>query len=205
MASGRTLDIGCGEKPYLQYFNEHCQLYIGIDLPFSPLVKKGSVDIFANALKLPFKKDVFDTIVCFEVLDDVPEPGDLFSEINRALKKEGVLILSAPQMWNIHNAPYDYYRYTRYGLQYQAEKHGFEVIKIIGVGGFWGRIAVKLFRFLLRFGRNTILKRSIEYAIIPFQFIFCFMDTIMFSKGDVICNLMISKKITMVDHHNDRL
>ncbi len=45
---GRLLDIGCGEKPYLDIFSPHIVSYTGIDIPQS-LHKKDAVDIFANA------------------------------------------------------------------------------------------------------------------------------------------------------------
>ncbi len=50
---GRLLDIGCGEKPYLDIFSPHTVSYTGIDIPQS-LHKKDAVDIFANAHCLPF-------------------------------------------------------------------------------------------------------------------------------------------------------
>lgn len=193
--SGKVIDIGCGEKPYLHFFKPHCTNYFGLDLPFSPLVVNQSVDIFADATLLPLKANVADTVVCFEVLDDIPEPSSLFSEINRILKPDGMLFLSVPQMWNIHNAPYDFYRYTRYGLTYQAKKHGFEVVSITGIGSFWARIAAKFCRFVYRFGFNRFVLKAVELCIIPFQFFFLIMDKMFFSEDDVICNLMIAKKL----------
>ena len=172
-------------------------------LPSSPLAKFGTVDVFANALKLPFDNNKFDTVLCFEVLDDVPEPGELFCEINRTLKQDGTLILSVPQMWNIHNAPYDYYRYTRYGLKYQAEKHGFRVLSITGVGGFWARSAAVFMRFLYKFGVNSLIRKFIGFIAAPLQVLFSIMDKQFYSENDVICNLLVAKKISAVSIEND--
>lgn len=165
-----------------------------MDLPGSPLFKANRVNVFADATRIPVKDNSIDTVLCFEVLDDIPEPGDLFAEIRRVLKKGGILFLSVPQMWNIHNAPYDFYRYTRHGLAYQAEKHGFNVMQIVGIGGFWARVAAKTFRFLYRFGRNGAATKVIGFCIIPMQIAFYALDRIFFTSDDVICNLMIARK-----------
>jgi hypothetical protein len=56
----------------------------------------------------------------------------------RVLRPGGRLYLIAPQGWEEHNAPHDYFRYTKYGLRYLFEKTGYWVISIAPLGGyFW--------------------------------------------------------------------
>lgn len=57
-----------------------------------------------------------DLIFCIEVLEHVKNPFKAVSEINRVLNKEGILIGSTPFLHPIHDEPYDFYRYTKYGL-----------------------------------------------------------------------------------------
>src|SRR5258708_36578465 len=66
---GRTLDIGCGSKPYAALFKT--DRYIGVDMP--PV--SDTVDVAASGLRLPFADSVFDSVVCPEGLEHVPEPA----------------------------------------------------------------------------------------------------------------------------------
>lgn len=132
---GRLLDIGCGEKPYLDIFSPHTVSYAGIDIPQS-LHKKDAVDIFANAHHLPFKKDTFDTVLCLEILEHVKQPLEVLKEIHRILKPGCVLVLSAPQNYWLHNDPKDFYRFTQQGLIELVEgQAGFTINYIHPLGG----------------------------------------------------------------------
>jgi 2-polyprenyl-3-methyl-5-hydroxy-6-metoxy-1,4-benzoquinol methylase len=99
-----------------------------VDVPYSLYDVK--VDICASGEALPFHSEVFDTVLCTQVLEHVKEPSVVVGEISRVLKREGYLILTAPQSEPKHDEPYDYYRYTSHGLRYLAEKNGLTVISI---------------------------------------------------------------------------
>lgn len=49
-------------------------------------------------MELPFKKNSFDIVAMWEVLEHLPKGEELFAfmEINRVLRKDGVLLLSTP-------------------------------------------------------------------------------------------------------------
>jgi len=131
---GNLLDVGCGDKRYKNIFLPYLERYIGIDIPSkikreTELLRKSNIDIYATGLKLPFKSQSFDTIVSFQVLEHVPEPNEFIKEISRVIKETGYLIITAPQSYQLHEEPYDYYRYTKYGLKYLVE-NGFETISI---------------------------------------------------------------------------
>jgi len=64
------------------------------------------------------------------------------------------MILQVPFQWWLHEQPFDYYRYTSYGLKYLFEKAGFKVIEISPTGGFFTMWFLKLNYFLLRFYRK---------------------------------------------------
>jgi hypothetical protein len=51
------------------------------------------------------------------------------AEINRVLKEEGFLLMSLPFVWDEHEQPYDYARYSSFGMKYLLEKHGFQILE----------------------------------------------------------------------------
>lgn len=63
------------------------------------------------------KSNSIDVIYCLEVLEHVQDPKKAVSELRRVLKKEGVVIASTPFLFPIHDEPYDFYRYTKYGIE----------------------------------------------------------------------------------------
>ncbi|OGZ33174.1 MAG: hypothetical protein A2V69_01440 [Candidatus Portnoybacteria bacterium RBG_13_40_8] len=108
-SNGLTLDIGCGNSPYADYFPNR----IGLDT-----AKREKVDIVASVYKLPFPDEKFDNILCTEVLEHLHSPREAIEEMARVLKKGGILILSTRFLFPLHDIPDDYYRFTKYGLRY---------------------------------------------------------------------------------------
>ena len=125
---GRLLDVGCGRQPYKNLIP--FDVYVGMEYTASQ-----APDIVGDARKIPFQSEIFDSILCTEVLEHVNEPKQVIQEINRVLKLHGKLLLSAPMSWNLHYEPNDYYRFTKYGLIYLLENHGFQILAINRVGG----------------------------------------------------------------------
>jgi SAM-dependent methyltransferase len=127
---GVILDIGCGSKPYEKLFVT--DKYIGIDVKVSGHDHSGSqVDIYYDGLTIPFENESFDSIVCFEVIEHVFNPDILLSEAFRVLKPGGKAMFTAPFVWDEHEQPYDFARYSSFGLKYIFEKNGFTVVKNI--------------------------------------------------------------------------
>lgn len=131
---GKLLDLGCGEKPYKLIYDDCCESSVGVDVEYCKHEQK-YVDIFASAEELPFEDNFFDTVLCTNVLEHVANAGKAFSEIGRVLKEDGVLIVAVPFLYPVHEAPYDYYRYTKYGLEHQLKKNGFIIECNIPWGG----------------------------------------------------------------------
>ena len=124
--TGKVLDIGCGEKPYENLFL--VDEYIGIDIENSGHKHTHSkVDIFYDGVNLPFADASIDSILCFEVLEHVFEPEKLLEEMYRVLKPGSKILLTTPFIWNEHEVPYDYGRYTFFGLNHLFIKKGFKV------------------------------------------------------------------------------
>lgn len=131
---GRLLDAGCGEKPYSLLYDDLVDSSIGCDVE-SCIHDRNFIDVYATVDNLPFADEEFDTILCTNVLEHVSEAGKGFHELSRCLKTGGSVIISTPFLCPMHEAPYDFYRYTIYGLKHQIEKNGLKVVKMIPMGG----------------------------------------------------------------------
>ncbi|MCP4147743.1 MAG: class I SAM-dependent methyltransferase [bacterium] len=139
----RILDAGAGEIPFKKYFSK--QQYIAVDTQWGDLEWDYSkLDTVANLTSLPFQNEKIDGILCTQVLEHVNEPFLIFSEFYRVLKPGGLVYLSAPQGWGVHQAPHDYFRYTKYGLIYLLEKAGFKINTVKQTCGYFGYLANRL-------------------------------------------------------------
>jgi SAM-dependent methyltransferase len=145
---GTLLDIGCGKKPYKNIFN--CKNYIGLESA-ATLHGLKEVDLIGNALLLPFKNESFDSVVSFQVMEHIPEPEIFLKEIFRVLKNGGKVIMTSPFMWGEHESPYDFYRYTRFGLKYLSEKAGFTVRSIDPQSKYWTMAMLRFNYYVDRF------------------------------------------------------
>ncbi len=190
-AHRNILDMGCGTKPYSGIYREGT--YTGIDLPGSR-----KADVYGSVLGLPFKPCSFDTVVSTQVIEHVPEPKKMLEEAFRVLKKNGHLILTAPMTWGLHEAPHDYYRYTKYGLKYLAESAEFEVIYIRERCGFWGMIGQRLSSRLyhLKGAPGSLIaemiKRSLCAAV---QIFYLMLEKLDKQEGDTLGYVMVARKV----------
>ena len=136
LIQGKILDYGCGRKPYRNLFPQ-VKEYTGADIHNSGYPSsQSSADIFFEDA-LPFKDKHFDAVLCFEVLEHIFTPEESLKDIHRVLKPGGKLMLSVPFFCNEHEIPYDYGRYTYYGLKHLLNKHGFSLLTSQKVGTFW--------------------------------------------------------------------
>lgn len=133
---GQLYDLGCGEMPYKAWLLNYANSYTGVD--WGSTLHELKADILADLNEpLPIESGVADTVISLSVMEHLREPQMLLNEAHRILKDGGTIILQVPFMWQVHEAPYDYLRYTRYGLQYMFEKASFQNIEIYPQTGFW--------------------------------------------------------------------
>jgi len=165
---GVIYDFGCGTRPYEEDFLEHADRYIGVDWSNTP--HKLKADIVADLNKpLPIANEVADHVVSFQVLEHLSEPQVMLREAHRILRPEGTLRLAVPFQWWIHEEPWDFCRYTRYGLSQMLAKAGFSQVQIEESSGFWAMWFLKLNYQTLRIIRGPFLvRRSIRWSLVPF-------------------------------------
>jgi len=165
---GTVVDLGCGKRPYEQDILLHAERYIGID--WSNTLHGLRADIAADVGRpLPIRDECVDNVVAFEVLEHVAEPGVMLAEACRILRQGGGLFLSVPFQWWVHEDPWDFYRYTRHGLEYLLTKAGFIEITVQPTSGFWAMWILKLNYQLARLPRGPrLVQNLIRAALVPF-------------------------------------
>ena len=124
---GRLLDVGCGSKPYRSLFS--VDAYVGLDIDSDISRQRNIADHFYDGHVFPFADGSFDSVLCNQVLEHVFNPDEFLGEIARVLRPGGKLLLSVPFVWDEHEQPYDYARYSSFGLSALMEKQGFRVVK----------------------------------------------------------------------------
>jgi SAM-dependent methyltransferase len=142
-AGARVLDAGAGEGQYARHFAR--QRYCAVDLA----VGDGAWDYsrlhtIADLAALPFRDRAFDAAVHIVTIEHLREPARALEEMARVLTPGGVLLIAAPHEWEVHQAPHDYFRYTRYGLTYLLDRAGFEVRELRPAGGYFRLLSRRL-------------------------------------------------------------
>ena len=103
-------------------------------------------------VKLKFKSNCYQNLVIFNVLEHLISPTKSLKELNRILKKGGLLIGSTPFLYQVHGAPNDYLRFTTNYLIYEFKKKNFKAIyvKELGYGPFLAAFSILFpyFKFL---------------------------------------------------------
>ena len=152
-ARGRLLDIGCGNQPYRGMAAPHISEYVGLDHADTPH-DLSKADLVGSAYEIPVPDNSFDTVLCTDVLEHLEEPAAALAEAYRVLKPGGAAIYTVPLFWHLHEEPRDFYRYTRYGLDYLFTKSGFAIVEITALSGFCATFAQELVYYLYRFRRG---------------------------------------------------
>lgn len=136
-------DFGSGDGHYRSIVSSYGHTYIGVDWGNS--AHGGVPDIKADLNQpLPITDDEIDVVLCWSVLEHLPEPDSFLAEVHRALKPGGVVFLQVPFMWQIHEGPYDYYRYTKFGLAHLFSKAGFHDVSINPQSGIFVTLVMKI-------------------------------------------------------------
>lgn len=125
--AGRVLDVGCGHRPYEKIFKDASE-YVGLEYD-SPAnrARFKKIDAWYDGIHFPFDNSSFDSVILTQVLEHVFNPDEFLEEVRRVTKPGGTMLLSVPFVWDEHEQPWDYARYSSFGLRHLLEKHGFEI------------------------------------------------------------------------------
>jgi SAM-dependent methyltransferase len=126
----RVLDVGCGEKPYLPYFEPYADEYVGVD------IGNPAADIEGSVEALPVEDGTYGLVLCTQVLEHVDHPGQAVRELYRVTAPGGRVLASTHGVQVYHPSPTDYWRWTHAGLERMFERSAdWSSISVTPVGG----------------------------------------------------------------------
>jgi SAM-dependent methyltransferase len=138
-AGAAVLDLGAGDAPYRELFT-HVR-YVTSDWTHSPHRGAAETDIVGAADALPVADGSFELVLCTQVLEHVPAPADVLAECFRILVAGGRIAITVPMLWELHELPHDYWRYTPAGLERLLAAAGFVDFDIQARGDGFGAVA----------------------------------------------------------------
>lgn len=142
---GTILDAGAGYKRFEPFFRE--AKYLTLEHPSGIEMKRmqGITYDFVSELdgdNFAPNEESINAIYCHSVLEHIERPEKFFSNAIRVLMPGGRLFIHCPFMYHEHETPYDFNRFTRYGLKSRLEEAGFRIIQLLpSSNGIYGATA----------------------------------------------------------------
>lgn len=195
LTNKKILDLGCGCKPYESLFVG--SEYIGIDIYGGGHSDQSKAnDLFFDGKKIPFDDNTFDAVICTQVLEHVEDPEKLIKEADRVLKAGGIFFVTCPFVWQEHEVPYDFRRYSQFGLKKILSENNFVVKSINGTTGIFETVGQLVSSFIFEMvGKKKVIRLSAAILIcFPFQLFSIMLDFIFRHKGMSLDYVVISKK-----------
>ena len=118
-----VLDVGAGKAPYRELF-AHCR-YLTTDWTHSVHERSRDVDFVASADALPLEDEAIDAVLLTQVLEHVSDPAAALREAARVLRTDGTVYVTVPFVWELHELPYDFWRFTPASLEQLLTGAGF--------------------------------------------------------------------------------
>jgi ubiquinone/menaquinone biosynthesis C-methylase UbiE len=180
---GTILDVGAGSKPYFNLYKLFFDKHISTDVSES-IHDISGVDLICPANSIPLENKSVNFILCTEVLEHTESPQDVLKEFNRLLINEGYLYLTVPFVEYIHEMPYDFYRFTPYGLKVLLEKSGFEIDQIYLKSGVFGVLIYIISTYQSKFWSklSKMIKINLLNIYNPFVVLFIFLPQYFYIK-----------------------
>lgn len=129
--SSMLLDVGAGTTPFIQLIDPFKSFKVDF-LPYA------GIDFLTDLNRgLPLRDASFDTLIMSNLLEHISEPLIALKECKRVLKNDGRLIMSVPFLIKVHQAPYDFLRYTEFMLERLLFESGFKEVIIEKIGNIF--------------------------------------------------------------------
>jgi SAM-dependent methyltransferase len=140
---GVVVDLACGIMPYKEYLrSDLIERYIGIDLEPTEYHNQVKPDYYWNGEIIPLEDASVDFVIATEFLEHYFDTNHILKEIKRVLKPGGTFFFTVPSVWPLHEAPFDYHRFTPFALEKYFKKSEFSSWEIKPLGGFHYHLAI---------------------------------------------------------------
>ena len=198
--TGKTLDIGCGQRPYEQLVAS--TKYIGLELDTPVARKMNKADYYYSGKRFPFRKSSFDSIMLNQVFEHVFNPDEFLLEVNRVLKIGGKILLTVLFVWDEHEQPYDYARYSSYGIASILNKNGFQILKqqksVNDIGILFQLVTGFIYKKCVT--KSILLNHIIFFLLItPFNILGALLVLVTPKSNDLyLDNILLAEKIRNV-------
>lgn len=169
-----VLDAGAGSARYRKHFA--AVSYETADfLAFNDSYGYAQPTYQCDLMNIPVDDGRFDLVFCTQVLEHVPDPLGVLREFRRVVKSTGQVWISTPLFYAEHGEPYDFYRYTQFGLRHLAETAGFTVARLDRLEGYYATLSYQL----------LTAARELPAVWLPVRFLFLLLGAAL-SRLDVV-------------------
>jgi SAM-dependent methyltransferase len=178
--SGDVVDLGCGSSPYktLLMGLSPVRSYIGIDLPDSPFHPLLGGNLTWNGSDIPLANASCDCVLMTEVMEHLPNCLYVLKEIYRVLRPGGLLVATVPFLYPLHEEPFDFQRYTPYGLELLLGDSGFSKVVITRLGGWDLSLAQMIGLWLSSRKMPLKLRRLLMLVLYPIYTLLVYLEPI---------------------------
>lgn len=155
----KMLDAGAGEMQYKEYCShlnyvsqDLCEYTGGENVDYGLQTKQwntSKIDIVSDIIDMPVEDASFDAVLCTEVLEHLPHPEKAIKEFSRIIKKNGVLLLTAPFCSLTHFAPYHYCTgFNIFWYEKHLEENGFKLVEQECNGNYYSYMLQEINRII---------------------------------------------------------
>ncbi len=173
--------------------------YVGMEYDTPRARESFSADVFYDGRHFPMADASFDAVLCSQVLEHVFTPDEFLCEINRVLRPGGCLVLTVPFVWDEHEQPHDFARYSSYGLRALLERSGF-ALEVHRKTMADGRVLFQLlnaYLYKVTLTRSGKLNLLISIVVMgPVNLLGCVLGWILPANPDLFLdNVVLARKV----------
>ena len=168
-----------------------------MDIVESGYPDEKSAEVFYDGKKIPFNDNTFDSVLASEVFEHIFNPDEALLELNRVLKKGGNILITVPFVWFEHEIPYDFARYTSFGIEHLLRKNGFQIVKTEKTTNYLESLIQLFIAYIFNFvfPKNIYIQYLLHSLItFPLTIILLFFSKLFPSSEKLYCNIVIVAK-----------